>query len=703
MQENMRISNNKTTGLTYLFNKTIKKRNGPTYCKDIVTFDIETTNTYHEGNKVAYMYAFGICINSSYVYIGRTWTDFIEMITLIKNHLGLNKDKHLIIWVHNLAFEFQFIRDLFVWESVFSIDNRTPIKAVTFDGIEFRCSYVLSGYSLASVAKNLVAHDVKKLVGNLDYDLIHNPTTPLTQLEIDYLVNDVVIVSYYIEEQISEYKNILRIPLTNTGRVRKHIFNATMYTKDKKGRAVKNRKYIDLIQSLTISQDEYLQLKRGFQGGFTHANVMYVGKTVDDVTSYDFTSSYPAVMLSEKFPMSKGTVITLKDKNDFIYHIDNNACLFDVTFYDLEENIELYDNPLSFSKCKVSGDYELNNGRIVSAKQVTTTLTEVDYKIIRTFYHFSKMTVKNFRVYKKDYLPKPFIEAILELYKNKTTLKGVSGSEVEYQRSKGMLNSCYGMCVTDVAKDEIIFNGSEWYTKAVDVDKVLENYNKSYKRTLFYPWGVWITAYARRNLFTAIYTIGEDYIYSDTDSVKIKNADKYQDYFNKYNQAVISKVSKCLEYYKIDIESAAPKTIKGSSKPIGVWDYDGHYKQFKTLGAKRYMCTYDDDSLHITIAGLGKERGCNYIKKQNNPYDFFNDGMSVPAEDTGKLTHTYIDSTDDDNFIQQCDITDYQGNTETITLTSFVHLEKAPFQITIQPAFKDYIIKVLEEKQLGRK
>ena len=115
------------------------------------------------------------------------------------------------------------------------------------------------------------------------------------------------------------------------------------------------------------------------------------------------------------------------------------------------------------------------------------------------------------------------------------------------------------------------------------------------------------------------------------------------------------------------------------------------------------MCTYDDDSLHITIAGLGKEKGCNYIKKQYNPYNFFNDGMSVPAEDTGKLTHTYIDSTDDDNFIPQCDITDYQGNTETITLTSFVHLEKAPFQITIQPAFKDYIIKVLEEKQLGRK
>ena len=33
----------------------------------------------------------------------------------------------------------------------------------------------------------------------------------------------------------------------------------------------------------------------------------------------------------------------------------------------------------------------------------------------------------------------------------------------------------------------------------------------------------------------------------------------------------------------------SPKTIKGETKTLGVWDFDGFYTDFKTLGAKRYI------------------------------------------------------------------------------------------------------------------
>lgn len=692
---------------TFLSKETVKKSKHAKYSTNVISFDIETTSTYFKGKKFAYMYAWATCINGESVYIGRTWKEFLDYTELLRDYLDLNDDNRLIIWVHNLSYEFQFLSDLFNWSNVFCVDNRTPVKACTVDGIEFRCSYILSGYSLDDTAKYcLFKHNIRKLYGSLDYGLIHNPSTKLSQKETDYLIHDVEIVAYYIQEQIEEYKNIVGLPLTNTGRVRMLMRKACLTTRavnKKTGKmvTVRNKKYYDLMRNLTLTPDEYLQLKRAYAGGFTHANAINNGIKIDDVTSYDFTSSYPAVMLSEQFPMSKGKLVEIKTKKDLDFYIKNYCCLFDVELNNIRENPDAYDNPISYSKCKVEGKYTLNNGRIVKADKIITTITDVDYKVIRAFYTYDTMKVKNFRVYKKGYLPKEFILVILDLYKAKTELKDVPERQQEYQNKKGMLNSTYGMCCTDPAKDEIVFENGEWYLDSVNLNEVLEQYNKSQSRTLFYPWGVWITAYARRNLFTAVYTIKDDYIYSDTDSVKIKNVSDYISYFDHYNQVITRKIDACLKFYGIDPEASRPKTVTGKTKQLGVWDFDGHYKHFKTLGAKRYICTYDDDSLHITIAGLGKEKGCEYLSVQKDPYECFNDLMDVPADKTGKLTHTYVDSNDVNNFVKEADITDYLGNTDHIEAVSYVHLEKAPFRITVQEDLKEYIIQAKAIKKRG--
>ena len=123
------------------------------------------------------------------------------------------------------------------------------------------------------------------------------------------------------------------------------------------------------------------------------------------------------------------------------------------------------------------------------------------------------------------------MKSILHLYANKTTLKGVKGKEVEYLNSKEMLNSCYGMCVTNPLRDEFTYNG-DWdvsHLTADEINETLVKYNDSRNRFLFYPWGVFVTAYARRNLFTGIYECGDDYIYSATDSLNLKTVkDHYQ-------------------------------------------------------------------------------------------------------------------------------------------------------------------------------
>ena len=71
--------------------------------------------------------------------------------------------------------------------------------------------------------------------------------------------------------------------------------------------------------------------------------------------------------------------------------------------------------------------------------------SDIDFHIIKNFYHWESMRVGTMYCYKRGYLPTEFVKAILHLYEKKTTLKGVDGMEVEYLNSKEMLNSCYGI------------------------------------------------------------------------------------------------------------------------------------------------------------------------------------------------------------------------------------------------------------------
>ena len=185
------------------------------------SFDIETTSTYVNGDKFAFMYlwGFGIGNDGKHLYYGRTWEDLTIFLNTVSNELGLHENRVLICYVHNLAYEFQFMRKYFDWLEVFSVDDRKPLKAVSTLGIEFRDSYMLSGFSLEHTARNLQKHDTKKLVGNLDYSKIRHHETEITDDELEYLENDVIIVLNYINEQLDIYEKITKIPLTNTGRV----------------------------------------------------------------------------------------------------------------------------------------------------------------------------------------------------------------------------------------------------------------------------------------------------------------------------------------------------------------------------------------------------------------------------------------------------------------------------------------------------
>lgn len=86
-----------------------------------------------------------------------------------------------------------------------------------------------------------------------------------------------------------------------------------------------------------------------------------------------------------------------------------------------------------------------------------------------------------------------------------------------------------------------------------------------------------------------------DFVYCDTDSVKyIGDID-----WTAYNA----------ERKKASVENRAFATdAKGRQHFMGVYEADGVYKRFLTLGAKKYVTEDQDGTMHVTISGVGKRK-----------------------------------------------------------------------------------------------
>ena len=675
------------------------------------TIDLETSSFYNEQKeKTAIMYAGTIGINGSQ-YLFRTYEDLKTLLIEIITILELSEKKRLIFYIHNCGFDFQFLNRHFDVGKVFAINKREPIKAsLCFDSIEFRDSLVLSGYSLEKTGEHLQKYKVNKLVGDLDYDLIRHSKTPLTNKEKGYIFNDGLVVMCYIQEQIESHgNNITRIPLTKTGEIRNLCRKNCLYggnSSHKKNTGTYRDYHRFMLGTSIRSVEEYLQLRtRVFIGGFTHANAFYNGYTIKDVDSFDFTSSYPYVMISEKYPYGRAELIEITSKEQLEHNFKFYCCMFDVRFVNIRESLQ-QEHPISISHCRKKINAIEDNGRLVEADMIETSLTDVDYDIIKRFYKWDKMYIKNFRRYKKQYLPKAFIQTILDLYKKKTKLKDVIGKEAEYLYGKELLNSCYGMTVTDICRPDIGYeynsetDSYEWKVKELseeDYEKMLKSYNVKRNRFLAYQWGVWVTAYARRNLFTGIYNAGMNYIYSDTDSIKLKLTPEFKRYVEEYNKNVLVKLQRAMDHHHLDISLCSPKTIDGKVKTIGVWDYEAHYARFKTLGAKRYM-TEKDGKISLTVSGINKKFAIPYLQTLNKDlFDLFAEDLYIPKEyvvngvkksGTGKNIHTYIDTP------QNGVVTDYLGNKAEYHELSSVHIEKADYTLSISDVYLSYLLSI---------
>ena len=668
---------------------TVRDNKNVEYLNIPAAFDIEVSSFYDHGEKrsTMYIWQFGI---DNVVTCGRTWEEFRSTIQLVEKTLDLSEHRRLIIYVHNFAYEFQFIRKQFMWDNVFLLDDRKPVYARS-GGIEFRCSMKLSGgRSLLAVSKDLQRYKVEKAVGDLDYDKIRSSSTPLSLKELHYCENDIRVLLHYIQEKIEDDGGITKIPLTNTSYVRQYCRRECRKT---------HSNYRNLMQALTVTPEEYQQLKRCFQGGYVHANARYVDKLLTNVQSWDLHSSYPAVMVLKQFPMSNAVYIESPvpfDENTIRPYLDKYCCMFDLELFDVEPRLE-QDNPISSSKCLGLNPHTslINNGRVSRTDYLKITCTELDFDTYIRFYSFSKCQITNLRTYRRGYLPKPIVESILKFYADKTTLKGVPGQELNYMVSKNMLNAAYGMMVTAIVRPEILYTAQNLYEKLPpDIAESIAKYNRSLNRFLFYPWGVWTTAHARHNLFRAIEECGMDHVYSDTDSEKLLNPEKHAHWFIDYSKEIASLITQSSQHFSIPESQYRPTTPAGSPYVIGEWGDEGIYDKFKTLGAKRYL-TYSHGKYELTVAGVNKVHACKYLETLPDPFAAFNADLEVPAEFAKRNILTYIDDPTSGDYV------DYLGQPFHYAESSSVHMEASDYNFSRSDQFVNFLNGLMEVEIIG--
>ena len=531
----------------------------------------------------AVLYIWQMCINGE-CYYGRTLDELRQFLLTLSAQFGGNI---ATIFVHNLGFDFEFIAPLFAGWEVFARKAHKPIYArLPPLSLEFRCSYFLTGQSLATAAKSVGAAHQKK-AGDLDYSTARLPCTPLTERELGYCEFDVLSLYDIICHYRDKYGTIANIPYTQTGEVRRVV-----------KKILNNYNYLQKIHTIQNNFDNYRHLTRLFMGGVTHLNYLYNGDIVEDVKSFDRRSSYPAVMCLEQYPFSAFTPCDDISQRDYY-------CYYARISIEGLQSRSAWDY-ISIHKCEVVRGGLTDNGKLFRAEYVEMWATDVDIDIIRDTYKGDLKIIECYRAV-KAYLPLDFVRYILQLYSDKTTLKNVTGREADYLKSKQFINSLYGMTVTNNIRADVDFadEGAEW-TETELTDEQIRERLAADKPFLHYSVGVWVTAYARRELFAAINKIGNDCVYCDTDSVKIINADEWQSVIDEYNRDLYAKIDRVCELRGLPREQFFPVAPDGTVCPLGEFALDGVYKRFKSFGAKKYA--YEDEHGHFSavVAGCKK-------------------------------------------------------------------------------------------------
>lgn len=655
-------------------------------------FDIETSS--FKEKRISWMYVWQFAINDMTI-IGRTWDEFRALLNLLYEHYELNEQRRVLCWIHNFSYEFQFIKNQVKWYyqvkkqrfDVFAMEDRKIVKGMTSTFIEFRDSLVLTNKSLKVLAKDYEV-GIEKLP-DYNYNIVLTPESKLHLCQIAYCINDVQILARFNQVYIKQYfmrKNIA-IPLTMTAIPRNELKTAFR----KLPAYERNRHKRTIVRGFPNMEDYETLMRWVYRGGYVHANASTarLDFELEDMGSVDFKSSYPAVLLHEDFAdhfierptwwfYKYGSDLKVLKKYSY-YGFFTFKNIRAKTPHTLESSNKIY----------YSTNAKYDNGRLSSSDEISVYLTELDYLNYLDMYSFDSVECHFIRVGEKHPLPKFFKDIILRYFVLKESLE--KGS-FDQKLTKGKLNALYGMCCTSLFNLSLNYNPQKCN---FDVGENGKTWEKIVSEQILSPYyGVWCSAYARRNLVHNLVKVGYySAFYCDTDSIKLRNYIGNKWVFETYNDKM-QRINNTMYVGEYD---------RKYFKDLGKFDFEGKLFKMRFLGAKRYIYTYSKNGVLKTeavVAGMRKGTLQKKAKKENkNIYELFDNGLVLDETESEKITTDYRD----EEF--NIDIVDTFGLESHVHELSCVTLYEIPFKMTMAKDYIEFIeyIQGLDRLRIGNR
>ena len=202
------------------------------------------------------------------------------------------------------------------------------------------------------------------------------------------------------------------------------------------------------------------------------------------------------------------------------------------------------------------------------------------------------------------------------------------------------------MSVTAIVNEDYdLLNDFTWKKNVKSLDDIknyLEELELNPKGRVFlsFPIGIWVTSYAKRNLWKCILKLDNgsninNCIYCDTDSIKCLG---FNNDFTEYNNEVVNRLRKACEYHGLDYNRTKPVNPKGKVCQLGLFEEEEPWKEFITLGAKRYCYRTKDDKLHLTVSGVNKDA----VKCLNNDINNFKNGFVFDKDNESVTTKQIV-------------------------------------------------------------
>ena len=524
---------------------------------------------------------------------GRTVDEFMDTVAGIWRALPVKGRKKrrpkFSVLTHNLKFDGDFImywllhgRGEIIQETR---ENVLYNFTAAWDGVEvtFRDSLKIFPVSAAKLGE---LYGIKKLKGEWDYTKFRLPTDPISEEEWSYVDHDVMIISRALADYRAQgYVENTQAAIAYNDRLKKTYpqFRKTLAQYLKKKDYDRYRAaFPQEIRPLRYELHKHLML--GYFGGLTYLNPLYACQDLKHVHSYDVHSMYPDKMANFPLPVGEPLVIENPTQEEAWRLIRTYPCIM-ADWEDLTLELKSADHfPALMFPTKPQTSVRME-GKIIKCQSEYATLTGIDCGIMKSEYRIKTGRITRLYFFRSrqghykefvSYWMKIKSDADRVLNSDGATAEERSAAKTQRSLAKVMLNASYG-------KDGTKLLRYPHHTRLdPDLDLLVSDPEVEVADIEYYlPSAIFICAWARWQLWRAVRILRREFIYCDTDSVKVTEAGKGL------------------------LEASPDFTI--DPYELGTWGYEGEYVTARFVRQKTYSYEQVDKHgeihRHYTVCG----------------------------------------------------------------------------------------------------